>query len=348
MFAASSVVGARRGREPGVEDLGELRLGGRAQAEGEHVRVVPPPRAGGGRGVAAQRRADARDLVRRDRRARPGPAADDGLLGAALDDVAGRGLGAQAQSSRSPSASAPCGSGSWPRRRSSSTTASATPVRSSAATAIRMSRVSRFGRYRRRVVDAPPEAEVLEIGRDLAAALPGALAQSAEGARRPGDGPRLPGRRAARRAVPLRRRRPRLPRPRRPRPPPHRLPRRGRRPPAAARRSRCGWARAEGRPRGARRRRRRRRQAHGPPLHRRRDAARRDRRAASGLWKDGVGDVGRPARRGDGHRRRGRPLRGALRTRRSTTLHEVYAPPARRGRRSRPTRSARSRARTCR
>src|SRR4051812_16089152 len=42
----------------------------------------------------------------------------------------------QAQSSRSPSASAPCGKGSWPRRRSSSTTASATPVRSSAATEI--------------------------------------------------------------------------------------------------------------------------------------------------------------------------------------------------------------------
>ena len=31
-----------------------------------------------------------------------------------------------------------------------------------------------------------------------------------------------------------------------------------------------------------------------------------------GLWKDGVGDLGRPARRGDGHRRRGRPLRRAL------------------------------------
>src|SRR5918992_5780595 len=43
---------------------------------------------------------------------------------------------AQAQSSRSSSFSAPCRSGSWPRRRSSSTTASATPVRSSAATEI--------------------------------------------------------------------------------------------------------------------------------------------------------------------------------------------------------------------
>src|SRR6185312_10749532 len=38
--------------------------------------------------------ADAGDLVRRDRRARPGPAADDRLLGPAVDDVAGRRLGA--------------------------------------------------------------------------------------------------------------------------------------------------------------------------------------------------------------------------------------------------------------
>ncbi len=45
---------------------------------------------------------------------------------------------AQAQSSRSDSLSAPCSSGSCPRRRTSSTTASATPVRSSAAIAIRM------------------------------------------------------------------------------------------------------------------------------------------------------------------------------------------------------------------
>src|SRR3954452_1475564 len=44
----------------------------------------------------------------------------------------------QAQSARSPSASAPCASGSCPRARSCSMTASATPVRSSAATAIRM------------------------------------------------------------------------------------------------------------------------------------------------------------------------------------------------------------------
>ena len=45
---------------------------------------------------------------------------------------------AQAQSSRSSSLSAPCTIGSWPRRSSSRTTASATPVRSSAATEIRI------------------------------------------------------------------------------------------------------------------------------------------------------------------------------------------------------------------
>ena len=59
-----------------------------AQAEREHVRVVPAPRARGGRGVGAERRPDARHLVGRDRRARAGPAADDRLLGAALGDVA--------------------------------------------------------------------------------------------------------------------------------------------------------------------------------------------------------------------------------------------------------------------
>ena len=53
---------------------------------------------------------------------------------------------AQAQSSRSSSASAPCRSGSWPRRRSSSTTASATPVRSSAATEILIARSLLLGR----------------------------------------------------------------------------------------------------------------------------------------------------------------------------------------------------------
>ncbi len=63
-----------------------------AQAEREHVGVVPAPRARGRGRVEAQRRADAADLVGGDRRARARPAADDRLLGAPLGDVAGGGL----------------------------------------------------------------------------------------------------------------------------------------------------------------------------------------------------------------------------------------------------------------
>ena len=59
----------------------------------EHVGVVPLAGARRGRGVGAQRGADAADLVGGDRGAGAGPAADDGLLGAALGDVAGGGLG---------------------------------------------------------------------------------------------------------------------------------------------------------------------------------------------------------------------------------------------------------------
>src|SRR5581483_5523037 len=83
---------ARLGREPGVEDLPELCLRGAAQAQREDVRVVPAARALRGRGVEAERRTDRGDLVRGDRGAGPGPAADDRLLGAALGDVALRGL----------------------------------------------------------------------------------------------------------------------------------------------------------------------------------------------------------------------------------------------------------------
>ena len=88
----------------------------------------------------------------------------------------------------------------------------------------------------------PTDAEILEIGRSIHDALPAASRNPLKALDDEGDGPRLAGRRAARRAVPLRRRRARLPLPRRPRAPPHRLPRRGRR--AARRRStsRCGWA----------------------------------------------------------------------------------------------------------
>ena len=81
------------GLEPRVEDLLEHRRRGRAQRQREHVGVVPLARAGGGGGVAAQRGADAADLVRGDRRAGAGPAAHDALLGAAVGDVARGGLG---------------------------------------------------------------------------------------------------------------------------------------------------------------------------------------------------------------------------------------------------------------
>ena len=83
--------------------------------------------------------------------------------------------------------------------------------------------------------DAAVERELFEVGRRLAAALP-THAQPAEGARRQGDGPRVLGRRAQGRAVPLRRRRAGLPQPRRPGAPPDRLPGGGRRAAAAGRR----------------------------------------------------------------------------------------------------------------
>ena len=50
-------------------------------------------------------------------------------------------------------------------------------------------------------------------------------------------------------------------------------------------------------------------------------------------------DVGRPARRGDGHRRRGRPLRGSAAPRRSTTLAARLRAAARRARSSSATRA---------
>ena len=154
------------------------------------------------------------------------------------------------------------------------------------------------------------------------------------------------GRRAAGRALPLRRRRPRLPLARRPRAPPQRAS--WRRSATARRRCRSRCACRSPRPGapGAGRRRGGRRQAHGPPLHRRRDAARGDRRAR-GPVAQGRGDERRPARRGDHHHRRGRPLRGALRARRSTAWSRSTAscPSAPR---SRPTAPGASRARTCR
>ena len=66
-------------------------------------------------GVAAQRRPDAAHLVGGDRGAGAGPAADDGLLGAAVGDVPRRGLRRPRPVVALSSASAPCSSGSCPR-----------------------------------------------------------------------------------------------------------------------------------------------------------------------------------------------------------------------------------------
>ena len=90
---------------------------------------------------------------------------------------------AHAQSSRSSSLSAPCTIGSWPRRRSSSTTDSATPVRSSAAMEIltalslvlKRARVAR-GRDHR----APPDGGA---GRRARGVRAGARARGAEDVR---------------------------------------------------------------------------------------------------------------------------------------------------------------------
>ena len=137
MFARSSGSSLGAGREPAVEDLLEHRLRRRAQAEREHVGVVPGARAARRLGVA--------------RRARPGcpatlfaaidapvPVQQQTMPCSASPSATSRAARsqAQAQSARSPSASAPCTTGSWPRLRSSSTTARATGVSMSLATEI--------------------------------------------------------------------------------------------------------------------------------------------------------------------------------------------------------------------
>ena len=97
------------GGEPRVEDLRQLGLGGRAQAEREHVGVVPATRAGGGGGVEAQGGAHAlascsRRSTRRCRSSStrsPCCARPSATSRAAASE-------AHAQSSRSRSLSAPC------------------------------------------------------------------------------------------------------------------------------------------------------------------------------------------------------------------------------------------------
>ena len=127
------------------------------------------------------------------------------------------------------------------------------------------------------------------IGERARGGVPVGLPPAAEArARRPGDGARVQRPRAARGAVPVRRRGPGVPLARRPRPPPDRLPgggarRRRRRSSAAMRISGT-----PGRPRRARRRRGRRRAPSRPPVHRRRDARRRRWGRCAGCGSDGV------------------------------------------------------------
>ena len=124
--------------------------------------------------------------------------------------------------------SMPCVSAATPRARArqlaTADTANATTLRKRSHPSVPVAnrRARHRGRYRR------ARGKLLALGsrhrRRRARSRRGAAGgepQPAEGDRRQGDGPRLAGRRAARGAVPLRRRRPRLPLARRPRAPPH-------------------------------------------------------------------------------------------------------------------------------
>ncbi len=87
------ILGAELSGKPRVEDFLQQGLGGGAQAEREHVGVVPAPRARGRDGVGAKRRPHSGHLVGGDRRTGARPAADDGLLSAAVGDITRGGLG---------------------------------------------------------------------------------------------------------------------------------------------------------------------------------------------------------------------------------------------------------------
>ena len=84
MVAASS--GSVLGREEGVEHLGDDRLGGEAQAEGQDVGVVPPSSAASRLRVGAQRGPHARHLVGGHGDARARPAADDADVASPVGD----------------------------------------------------------------------------------------------------------------------------------------------------------------------------------------------------------------------------------------------------------------------
>src|SRR5262245_23860658 len=69
--------------EPGVEYLFGERLGGGTQAEGQHIGMIPDAGPAGSLGIATERRADARHLIRRDGGAGARPTADDAFVGLA-------------------------------------------------------------------------------------------------------------------------------------------------------------------------------------------------------------------------------------------------------------------------
>ena len=131
--------------EPGVEDLAEQRLRGRAQAEREHVGVVPAARARRGGRVAAHSaaRTPATLLAAIDA---PVPVQQHtiALLGAALGDVARGRLRSPRPVVALALAERAVGSASWPRRSSAPPPSSRgrSPVSSSAASEIRMRRES--------------------------------------------------------------------------------------------------------------------------------------------------------------------------------------------------------------
>ena len=134
-FATSSSSELGSPVEPGVQDLPQHGLARGAQGEREHVRVVPLARAPRPSRRRAQRAARTPGTLLAAIDA-PVPVQQPTTPCSARPSATSRAAAslAHAQSSRSSSFRAPCSSGSWPRLRSSSTRASATPVRSSAAT----------------------------------------------------------------------------------------------------------------------------------------------------------------------------------------------------------------------
>ena len=167
------------------------------------------------------------------------------------------------------------------------------------------------GGYRRAVPVAPEQA-VRDVGRDLAAALPDAPGPSrcARSTTRRWTSPRRTPSCAPRSSASSTSSPPAAPSTTWPATSPASSTRS-----ATARRRcrpRCGCRAPRARAHRAGRRLGRRRAPHGPPLHRRRDAAATRAGCSRACGATASATLGRPARRGDRHRRRGRPLRGAL------------------------------------